>query len=240
MPDQAAGVLGLLGGTFDPVHRAHLALATAALGAGALERLRLIPAGQPPHRPPPAVAGAHRLAMVRLALADLPPAIAARCEVDAGEVESAAPSYTIDTLQRLRAELGPDRPLALILGADAFLGLPSWRRWQDLLIHAHLLVTERPGHTLDPARLPEALRGLAEDRFRVAPALLATAPAGFIARFAMPALDVSATQARALLATGADDATLAKLLPADVVRYIRKHHLYTQANGHTGTAENRR
>jgi nicotinate-nucleotide adenylyltransferase len=238
MSEAGAGVLGLLGGTFDPVHRAHLALASAALESGAIDCLRIVPAGRPPHRSPPSASGAHRLAMVRLALATLPPPLAARCEVDAGEVESDAPSYTIDTLERLRREVGPTRPLALILGADAFLGLPTWHRWAELLSNAHLLITERPGHPLDRGQLPPALQTLVGERFCARPAALAQSPAGLIAAFAMPAFDVSATQVRARLAAG-EGAAAAELLPADVVRYIQKHRLYDLPHGHPGPAENR-
>ena len=242
MPDH--GVLGLLGGTFDPIHRAHLALAVAAFESGALGRLRFIPAGLPPHRPPPVAGGAHRLAMVRLAMADLPSAFAVRCEVDPAEVDSDVPSYTVTTLERLRRELGPTRPLALILGADAFAGLPTWHRWTELTDFAHLLVTGRPGHDLAEDAWPATLQAHAKSRLRADPATLADSPAGLIATFPMPPVDVSATRIRALLAAGTagggeEQAATAKLLPADVVRYIRLHHLYAQPDGHTGTAEDR-
>jgi nicotinate-nucleotide adenylyltransferase len=234
MPESAkgeGGLLAVLGGTFDPIHRAHLALAVAALESGGVAHLRFVPAGRPPHRAAPKASGEHRLAMARLALADLPPAVAARCEVDPAEVEADAPSYTINTLERLRREVGPVRPLALILGADAFAGLPTWHRWTELLESAHLLVTGRPGHVLAEDAWPEALRVAARGRMCVAAPELAAHPAGLIATFSMPSVDISSTRVRALLAAGADEA--AKLLPADVVRYIRMHHLYSRADGHS-------
>ena len=236
---RAGGVCGLLGGTFDPIHRAHLALASAALGSGLIDRLRIVPAGRPPHRAAPRAGGAHRLAMVRLGVASLPSGLAARCVVDAGEVERVAPSYTIDTLERIRAELGPRQPLALILGADAFLGLPSWHRWQDLLDHAHLLVAARPGHALERERMPEALRRLAGERHRADGHALSTAPAGFIADLEMPPVDCSATEVRRILAGPGGARAAAKLLPADVVRYILDHHLYAGTDGYTAAAANR-
>lgn len=215
-------VLGLLGGTFDPVHYGHLALAQAALASGAVQRLRWIPAGQPPHRAGPAASAEHRLAMVRIAIADCP-----AFALDAGEVEAAArgePSYTISTLERLRRELGAEQPLALVLGADAFLGLASWHRWQEIPPLAHLLVTTRPGFQLDAA-IPPALRPLwVAGRVEQA-AELRKAPGGGVFCFNMPPARVSATAIRRLLPD--PDAQLAELLPPDVVRYIRHHHLYS-------------
>jgi nicotinate-nucleotide adenylyltransferase len=243
MPDRpadATGVCGLLGGTFDPIHCAHLALARAVLDSRIVASLRIVPAGRPPHRAPPVAPAADRLAMVRLAIGSLPHDLAARCEVDSGEVARAAPSYTIDTLERLRTTLGPRQPLALILGADAFLGLPTWHRWDELLANAHLLITERPGHGLDRERLPEALRQVVDERFRADGRELASAPAGLVASFDMPAIDLSATRVRALLATGERGVEAAsKLLPADVVRYIHEHHLYSGTDGYTRTAADR-
>src|SRR5574337_1565987 len=111
--------VGLLGGTFDPIHLGHLRLAEEAREALGLGELRLIPAGQPPHRDAPATAAEDRLAMARLAAEDNPGLV-----VDDGEVRAQQKSYTVLTLERLRAGLGPTRPLVLILGADAFEGLP--------------------------------------------------------------------------------------------------------------------
>lgn len=133
------GPLGLFGGTFDPVHLGHLRLAEEAREALGLASVRWIPAGQPPHRGAPRLSGAHRLAMVRLAVAGNP-----AFQVDGAEVESPGPSYTVTTLERLRRELGPEQPLVLLLGADAFAGLPGWHRWQALLGLAHLVVLHRP------------------------------------------------------------------------------------------------
>lgn len=219
-------MLGLLGGTFDPVHRGHLALAQAALASGAVDRVRWIPAGRPPHRAGPHAGAAHRLAMVGLAIADQ-----AGYELDAGEVDAAErgqPSYTVLTLERLRRELGPHQPLAWILGADAFVGLPTWHRWVDISALAHLLVTERPGSPLDRAALPAALRPLWDAARVETPAALAGAPAGRLYRFPMVADTVSATVLRQRLGTasGAADEMLAGLLPTTVLGYIRHHRLY--------------
>jgi nicotinate-nucleotide adenylyltransferase len=222
-PDRrSTGVLGLLGGTFDPVHSGHRALADAALASGAVDRVRWLPAGLPPHRAGPQASPQDRLALVELLIADQP-----AFELDPGEIEAAArgePSYTVHTLERLRRELGPTRPLALILGADAFLGLPSWHRWQEIPALAHLLVTARPGSPLSAAGLPEALRGLWDNAQIDDAKRLAAVPSGLIYCFPMTPLDISATELRRRLPD--PDASLDGLLPPALLRYIRHHHLY--------------
>lgn len=212
-----AGPLGLFGGTFDPIHLGHLRLAETAREALGLERVRLIPAGQPPHRATPGASGNHRLAMARLASADNP-----AFEVDAAEVTAAQASFTILTLERLRAELGPARPLVLLLGVDAFLGLPTWRRWTELMDFAHLAVANRPGYILDAAQMAPALADLVA-RCKASPAALVAAPAGAIVPFEMTPLAISATDIRARAAAGL---SLRYLLPPPVVDYISRHQLY--------------
>lgn len=139
-----AAPLGLLGGTFDPVHYGHLRLAEEAREALKLPELRWIPAGQPPHRTAPRTAAGHRLEMVRRAVAGNP-----AFTVDDAETRAPGPSFTVTTLERLRAAL-PDRPLVLLMGADAFLGLATWHRWRELLDLAHLGVATRPGFPCRP------------------------------------------------------------------------------------------
>ena len=215
-------VLGLLGGTFDPVHCGHLALATAALDSKAIDRVRWIPGGQPPHRAGPQARAEDRLEMVKLMIADHP-----AFELDDGEVLAAArgePSYTILTLERLRRALGPEQPLALILGADAFLGLPTWHRWQEILPLTHLLITTRAGAMLDREQMPAALRPVWAKQQSKDPATLATVPGGLIYPFPMPSIDISATELRRRLPD--PGAELDGLLSPAVLRYIRHHQLY--------------
>ena len=219
--DEARSALGVLGGTFDPIHNAHLRLALEAHAAGGLAEVCLVPAGQPPHRTPPAATAADRLAMVRLAVAGLP-----TLRVDAGEVESDAPSYTVHTLERLRRAIGPARPLVLIVGADAFLGLASWFRWRALFELAHVLVATRPGHMIDPFRMPADLA--AEHAARQGgTADLGFAPAGRIVQFAMSPMDISATAVRAQLAAGKPPR---EWLPPAVLDYISRNYLYASPN----------
>ena len=144
--------IGLFGGTFDPVHIGHLRGALEVAELMGFDELRLIPSARPPHRETPQVSAADRLEMVQRAVADLPPLV-----VDDRELKRDRPSWTIDTLESLHAELGADDSLYLLLGWDAFCGLPGWHRWEELLEHCHILVLQRPDADSEP---PEALRDL--------------------------------------------------------------------------------
>ena len=210
--------LGLFGGTFDPVHYGHLRLAEEAIAHLGLGGVRWIPAGNPPHRGSPQVTATQRLSMVLRSTADN-----ARFSVDAAEVEAAAPSYTIHTLERLRRELGPQQPLVLLVGADAFAGLASWHRWQELFDFAHIAVSHRPGFPVEPASLPDALAKEFAARRHADAAQLGASPAGGIVTFAMTQLAISATQIRKLLANGL---SARYLLPDNVLDYIQTHNLY--------------
>ena len=218
MANEVGAPLGIFGGTFDPVHLGHLRLAQEAAASLGLGEVRWIPAGQPPHREAPRVTPIHRLDMVRLAVADNP-----LFTVDPAEVESAAPSYTVLTLERLRRELGAAQSLVLLVGADAFAGLPSWHRWQELFALAHIAVAHRPGFTVDPASLPAPLAAEYAARRAVFPEALAEAPAGRIVAYPMTQLDISATAIRKYLANGASPRYL---VPDAVIAYIESHYLY--------------
>jgi nicotinate-nucleotide adenylyltransferase len=210
--------LGLFGGTFDPVHYGHLRLAEEAIAQLGLAGVRWIPAGNPPHRGAPQVTAAQRLAMVSRSTADNP-----RFSVDPAEVEAAAPSYTVLTLERLRAELGPAQPLVLLVGADAFAGLAGWHRWPEILDLAHVAVSHRPGFPVEAASLPTALADAFRQRRLADVGGLRAAPGGGIVTFAMTQLAISATQIRKLLANGL---SARYLLPDGVLDYISSHSLY--------------
>jgi nicotinate-nucleotide adenylyltransferase len=210
--------LGLFGGTFDPVHFGHLRLAEEAIVHLGLGGVRWLPAGQPPHRGAPLVTAGQRLAMVRLATAGN-----ARFAVDAGEVEAAAPSYTVPTLERLRAELGAARPLVLLVGADAFAGLASWHRWRDIFTLAHVAVSHRPGFPVEASSLPHDLASEFNDRRLGHAGELKAMPGGGIVTFAMTQLAISATHIRKLLS---NQLSARYLLPDSVLDYIRTHSLY--------------
>jgi nicotinate-nucleotide adenylyltransferase len=214
--------LGVLGGTFDPVHLAHLHLARAALNRLRLGSVLWIPAGRPVLRDAPATSAADRLSMVRLAIAD-EPAFA----LDGEEALSDQPSYTVPTLERLRGIHGEEQPLVLLLGADAFLGLDRWHRWRDIFRLAHVAVAARPGSALDPAAMPTVLAEQWQRRRRSQFTALATAPAGTLVEFEIEPVkpvDLSATMVRERLRAAPE--TAAELLPPGVLDYIRRHHLY--------------
>jgi nicotinate-nucleotide adenylyltransferase len=217
-----AGPLGIFGGTFDPVHVGHLRLAEEAREALSLAHVVFVPAGQPPHRDVPRSAPTDRLAMVRLATAANP-----AFSVDAAEVSAEGKSYTVLTLERLRAALGPQRPLVLILGADAFEGLPSWHRWREILQLAHLAVGTRPGYVPHGRRGPAApspeLDALRGDHMTNDAMSVHQLPAGRIVPFDMTPLAISASQVRALIQAGR---SARYLLPGSVLDYIGRHHLY--------------
>ena len=214
--------LGLFGGTFDPVHFAHLRLAEAAWCELGLSGVRWIPAGWPVLRDTPRVDARHRLEMVRRAIADNP-----RFELDAAEVEAGQPSYTVPTLERLRSasQFGEKHPLVLLVGADAFFSLPAWYRWESLFDLAHIAIAHRPGCPIDPETLPEPLSKACLQRFSAASETLSLAPAGSIVSFPMTPLDISATRVRQLLAAGL---STRYLLPDPVIAYIKEHRFYCQ------------
>ena len=209
--------LGILGGTFDPVHTAHLRLAEEAVHQLHLGGVLWVPTGQPRHRAPPLANAEQRLAMVRLATANH-----SEYQVDATEAGSTEPSYTVPTLERLRQIHGARRPLVLLMGADAFLGLTTWYRWRELFALAHIAVVSRPG--FDLATTPMGA-DLADEFLRRADrvAALAMAPAGAIVTFTMEAGTVSSTEVRAKLRAGS---AVEELLPAAVLDYIQHHRLY--------------
>jgi nicotinate-nucleotide adenylyltransferase len=217
--------LGIFGGTFDPVHLGHLRLAEEATDSLGLAGVRWIPAGQPAHRAQenklPQASAAHRLAMVRLAITDNP-----RFELDPAEIEATGPSYTVPTLERLRlgSECGTQRPLVLLVGADAFAGIPGWHRWEELFKLAHIAVAHRPGFPIDADSLPPVLADVYRQRHSASPGALAEAPGGRIVTFAMTQLDISATQIRALLSAGH---SARYLLPDAVIAYIQSTFLYS-------------
>ena len=186
--------LALLGGTFDPVHYGHLRLADELRRALAPLEMRLVPARDPPHRETPAASAADRLAMLRLAVEEFP-ALA----IDGRELARDGKSYTVLTLEELRAD-APERPLVLVLGADALLGLPTWHRWHDVLALAHLVVVARPGTMLAIDGMPPHLRREWEARVQPDAGAIRRTSGGSIVVQAVTPQPISATAIRAALA----------------------------------------
>ncbi|WP_053151969.1 MULTISPECIES: nicotinate-nucleotide adenylyltransferase [Pseudomonas] len=210
--------IGILGGTFDPVHIGHLRGALEVADALGLDELRLVPSARPPHRDVPQVSAQDRLAMVERAVDGVTPLV-----VDARELQRDKPSYSIDTLELMRAELAAQDQVFLLLGWDAFCGLPTWHRWEELLQHCHILVLQRPDADSEP---PDALRNLLAAR-SVSDPLALKGPSGQIAFVWQTPLAVSATQIRQLLASGK---SVRFLVPDAVLAYIDAHGLYRASN----------
>lgn len=209
------------GGTFDPVHLGHLAIARAARDQLQVA-VRLLPAADPPHRAAPGADAAQRLAMLALAIGEEPGLLLDRRELDRAGRQPGVPSYTVDTLRELRAELGPRQPIAWLVGADSLLALPSWHQWASLFDLAHFIVADRPGSpladTLDPV-LAQALEGRWASHERE----LFSAPAGRLMRLQAPLREESATAVRAQIAAAGP---WQQLLPEAVAGYIIDHRLY--------------
>jgi len=184
--------LAILGGTFDPVHVGHLRAAWEAAEALDAE-VRLMPAHVPPHRAPPVASAQQRVAILRAALAGQD-----RLTLDTRELDRKGPSYSFDTLAGLRGEIGA-RPMVLLIGSDAFAGLPTWHRWRELFDLAHLGVLTRPGHV--PPLPPQLAVQVAQREVASADALRAN-PGGRVLRIAITQLEISATHVRALLREG--------------------------------------
>jgi nicotinate-nucleotide adenylyltransferase len=223
-PEPRTPSLGILGGTFDPIHNGHLRLAEEMREHFGLDAVRLIPAGDPYQKSRAArqiAPASHRLAMIRAAIASNE-----RFSVDDREIRREGPSYTIDTLQSLRSEIGAETPLVWLMGSDTFLGMPTWHRWQELLNHAHLAVAERAGNTSWRNAMASVLHDEFEDRYVPDHGLLKSATAGRIAVFTMTALDISSTAVRAHLAAGRSPRYL---VPDAVLDYIDSNHLYSGA-----------
>ena len=209
--------IGILGGTFDPVHLGHLRLAQEVADTLALSEVRFMPGGTPPHRAAPQTGAVERVAMVKLAIADNP-----LFTLDERETRRSGPSYSFDTLTELRAEMGPTRPLVLIMGADAFLGFNGWHRWRDILGLAHVAVAHRPGAVLAEIKDELLAREFAQRRVTDTQAVQ-HAPAGSIVVVPITALDISATAIRAMIRAGR---SVRYLVPAAAIAQIEHNYLF--------------
>jgi nicotinate-nucleotide adenylyltransferase len=206
--------LGILGGTFDPVHLGHLAAGRAAVEALQLDEVRLVPSRLPPHRSGPVVSSHHRFAMAALAVIDEP-----GWTVSDVELRRDGPSYSYDTLTSIAAEGWTPSQIFFLLGADAFAEIATWSRYPAVLDLAHFVVVARPGTRLDDvaARVPAVAARV------VTPASLDAGPGTGVVMLAGATPDVSSTDIRARAARGE---TLRGLVSAPVERYIRRHGLY--------------
>jgi len=207
--------IGILGGTFDPVHNAHLVIADYVLKKLNLEQVRFIPCHIPPHRPTPKASAKDRLEMLKLATKDNPQFV-----VDNRELKRADLSYSVDTLKSLREELG-QRPFCFILGEDAFVKFNEWKDWKTILTLTHLIVINRPDTALPNTAW---MHNLLKQHQIHNSNLLQSKSAGFIYQLTLPPMTVSATKIRKQLINY--HLSLTTDLPETVVSYIKKNKLY--------------
>jgi nicotinate-nucleotide adenylyltransferase len=210
--------IGILGGTFDPVHHGHLRMAIECLDSLALAEVRLVPLYSPPHRRAPQATPEHRLAMLKIAVGTMD-----NLKVEDYELRRQGISYTIDTVSALRKNFG-NTPICLLMGMDAFYTLHTWHRWQSLLDYVHIVVTERPGVAFVPEHAE--LKDLLSNHNVTDATVLNTTKCGSIFHLQIPWLDISATRIRGMLRMHQNPAFL---LPAAVIDYIQTHRLYAGA-----------
>jgi len=207
-------MIGIFGGTFDPVHHGHLRVALELYQQLGLDEVRFIPCRQPPHRSMPLASDAQRLAMLQLALSGQSGFV-----IDERELQREGPSYMVDTLTSIRAEVG-DVPVCLIVGADAFAKLAGWHHWRHLIELAHIVIAHRPGNAflLEDELLALYQRCQVDDA-----AELSRSQAGHILRCQVTQLDISSVKIREELANGR---SVRYLVPEDVWAYIQQQGLY--------------
>jgi nicotinate-nucleotide adenylyltransferase len=211
-------LIGILGGTFNPIHFGHLRMAQELADALDFSEVQFTPSANPPHRHAPEVSAEHRAAMVELAICNN-----ALFKLDTRELAREGASYTIDTLISLREELGESVALCLILGSDAFIKLNTWHRWRELLDYCHIILVQRPNTASDQPKLPEELAALLHDHYTENVDDLSKKSAGYIHMQKITALDISATKIRVACKKGASSRYL---LPDSVIEYIENHRLY--------------
>jgi len=209
--------IGIFGGTFDPIHYGHLRTALELKQTLSLEKVHFVPAANPPHRAQPMTDGRLRLRLVEAAIEGEPGFVA-----DDRELKREGPSYTVDTLESFRADYGAARPICLLLGMDAFLNLPKWHRWQELLRLAHIVVAHRPGW-----RAPEVgpLGELLAERRTADAVALARSPAGRVHVQPVTQLEIASTALRAGIRAGLDPKYL---MPDGVRKIILETECYAQ------------
>jgi len=211
--------IGILGGTFDPVHNGHLHLATTFLKELDLAELRFIPLNNPAHRPAPVASSEQRLEMLKLAVENQ-----ARLKVDDCELRRGGISYTIDTLKDLRGKFA-ESSLCLLMGIENFKTLNHWHQWQSLFGYAHIVIANRPGD--DNNINNEEIKNFMDTFITTAVDDLHQQAAGCIIKLDIPMLDISSTQIRNDFQSSPKSKLKSEsLLPDKVLDFIQTHHLY--------------
>jgi nicotinate-nucleotide adenylyltransferase len=213
-----SGLLGIYGGTFDPIHLGHLHAAKQVLQKLSMDEIRVVVSANPPHRHSPVLPAEQRLVLVERALEGQAGLVVEGCEL-----RREGPSYMADTLLALRQQM-PGRPIALILGMDAFNGLKSWHNWQQIIELAHIVVTDRPNANVNLNKAVDAsLKDFVEDRQVFSKEQLNQAPSGLLYIQYVRPLNISATEIREQLN---QSRSVQRLVPEQVWLEIKENHLY--------------
>lgn len=210
--------VGILGGTFNPIHYGHLRMAQELADALDLDSVRFIPAASPPHKDKPAVSAEQRAAMVKLAIASND-----RFVFDERELHRTGASYTVNTLLSLREELGKETSITLFMGSDAFTKFDTWHRWQEIIQLCHIALVQRPQLRSHDQKLSKSLETFLHNHYSENSGDLHHLPSGFVTMRQITALDISSTAIRHALQ---HDDSVRYLMPDIVIDYIRQHQLY--------------
>jgi nicotinate-nucleotide adenylyltransferase len=212
--------IGILGGTFNPIHYGHLRMAQELAEGLDIDSIRFIPAANPPHKSTHNVSATHRAAMVELAIAGNP-----LFHLDTQELQRTGHSYTIDTLHSLRETLGDEASIILFMGSDAFTQLDTWHRWQELISQCHIALVERPlsGNTQPRLPLSPVLEEFLHHHYTELNDDLHNSSAGHITMRQITALDISSTHIRNAFQQSKPPRYL---MPDSVIDYIHTHQLY--------------
>jgi nicotinate-nucleotide adenylyltransferase len=215
----SSGCIAVLGGSFDPVHNGHVALADYFAKLLVPDELRIIPTGNPWQKDALKATPEHRVKMTELAFNRL----AVPIKLDQQEIRREGPTYSIDTLRTVRAELGPDASIAFLIGADQLQQLHTWKDWRQLFDYAHVCAASRPGFSLDKAHWSAEVAHEFTRRAATPDQIRAT-PRGLTYLATNLSIEISATHIRTALKHGEPTGSL---IPPGVLDYIKQHHLYT-------------
>jgi nicotinate-nucleotide adenylyltransferase len=210
--------VGILGGTFNPIHFGHLRLAEEIAEKLSLNEVRLIPSANPPHKTAPQVSAQHRANMVKLATQHHPKLVLDDCEL-----QREGASYTVDTLIELRKKLGESVSLFLIMGSDAFAHLDTWHRWQEILHYCHIALVQRPEHENTLENFSSTMKSFYQAHCKENLQDLQDSPSGFITTQTITPLAISSTDIRERLK---NNQSVHSLLPQQVLQYIQENNLY--------------
>ena len=210
--------IGILGGTFNPIHFGHLRMAQELADSLHLDSVRFIPAANPPHKDAPAITARHRAAMVQLGITGN-----SAFTIDERELNRTGASYTLDTLHSLRSELGNQVSITLFMGSDAFTKFDTWHRWQEIINLCHIALVQRPQLRGHEHKLSKSLETFLHNHYSENGDDLHNQAAGFVTMRQITALDISSTAIRQALQHG-DSARY--LMPDSVIDYINQHQLY--------------